>query len=513
LRASARADPESAAAGGRRERGAHGIATFSAPPLPMKPVFIVHNSLTRKKEPFRTLTPKLVRMYNCGPTVYSRAHIGNMRSYLFADTLRRWLEYSGFEVKQVMNITDVGHLTDDAEDGEDKIEVQARREKKDPLEISRGYTELFMRDLEELGCERAFVYPRASEHVTEMLEMIDGLVAKGFAYQTDGNVYFEVSKFPHYGRLSGNKVEDLDAGARIEVREEKRHPADFALWKSDPHHLMKWTSRYGPDGFPGWHIECSAMAKKHLGEQIDIHTGGEDNIFPHHECEIAQSESYSGKPFATYWMHAKFLQVDGGKMSKSLGNVYSLDDVKAKGFSPRALRYCLIRGHYRQPLNFTWDILKEAAAALENLDDLAARLRRAMHGEGVSASADDGLEELADVHAEFEAGMNDDLNVPRALSALHKLRTLMLEERLGISAAAQAMHFLERANGVLGVMRMKEELLDADIQAAIDARQRARKERNFKESDRIRDELLAKGILLEDTPKGVVWKRKAGSQP
>jgi cysteinyl-tRNA synthetase len=500
---------KSGASAGRRGRAAAGIATFSGRERVMKSTFTVYNTLTKEKEPFRTLTPKSVRMYNCGPTVYSRAHIGNMRSYLFADTLRRWLEYSGLEVKQVMNITDVGHLTDDADAGEDKIEAQARREKKDPLEISRGYTELFLRDLEELGCERAFVYPRASEHVPEMLAMIDGLVAKGFAYQTDGNVYFEVSTFPRYGRLSGNRVEDLDAGARIEVREEKRHPADFALWKSDPHHLMKWQSRYGPDGFPGWHIECSAMARKHLGDQIDIHTGGEDNIFPHHECEIAQSECFTGKTFASYWMHAKFLQVDGGKMSKSLGNVYSLDDVKAKGFAARALRYCLIRGHYRQPLNFTWDILKEASAALENLDDLAARLRRAMSGEGVSPSADDGLEELADVQEEFESGMNDDLNVPRALSALHKLRTAMLEERLGISAAAQGLRFLERANGALGVIRMKEELLDADIQDAIDARQRARKERNFKESDRIRDELLAKGIVLEDTAKGVVWKRKS----
>ena len=293
------------------------------------------------------------------------------------------------------------------------------------------------------------------------------------------------------------------------MREEKRHPADFALWKSDPHHVMKWESRFGPHGFPGWHIECSAMAKKHLGEQIDIHTGGEDNIFPHHECEIAQSEAYTGQPFANLWMHSKFLQVDGGKMSKSLGNVYSLDDVKQKGFSVRALRFCLIRGHYRQPLNFTWEIMKEATAALENLDDLVLRLRRAAGGQGAAPSSDDGLEEVADVRDEFEAAMDDDLNTPRAIGALFKLRTAALEERLGSSAASQALQFVARANSVLGVIQLEEENLDAAVEAQIAAREAARKRKDFRESDRIRDELLAQGIVLEDTPKGVLWKKKA----
>src|SRR5262245_42650173 len=249
-------------------------------------------------------------MYNCGPTVYNRQHIGNFRTFLFADTLRRWLEYLGFEVRQVMNITDVGHLTDDERgEGEDKIEVQARREKKDPWQISREYTRQFLADIGELGLLEARVRPRASEHVPEMLEVIERLITKGHAYQVGGDVYFDVSTFDRYGRLSGNRVSELEAGARVEVRPEKRHPADFALWKSDPHHLMKWSSRFGPDGFPGWHIECTAMAFKHLGEELDIHTGGEDNIFPHHECEIAQSECASGKPFARTWMHSKFLQV------------------------------------------------------------------------------------------------------------------------------------------------------------------------------------------------------------
>jgi len=472
--------------------------------------FTVYNTLTGKKEPFRSLESGVVRMYNCGPTVYSRAHIGNFRAYLFADTLRRWLEASGYTVRQVMNITDVGHLLDDADEGEDKIEAQAKREKRDPWEISRGYTELFMKDLALLGCEAAFVYPKASDHVPEMLEMIDGLVAKGFAYQAGQDVYFEVSKFSRYGRLSGNTVEALDAGNRIEVREEKRHPADFALWKSDAAHIMKWSSRYGPDGFPGWHIECSAMARKHLGDRIDIHTGGEDNIFPHHECEIAQSECFTGEPFSTYWMHTKFLQVDGGKMSKRLGNVYSLDDVKERGYEPRHLRFCLLRGHYRQPLNFTWGILAESKSALANLDDLVVRLRRAQGGQGAAPSADDGLEEVADAQAEFNAAMDDDLNTPRAIAALMKLRNIVIEERLGSMAAAAALKFVEhRANKVFGCIQVDEQSLDSDVERAIEARQDARKRKDFQESDRIRDELLSQGIVLEDTAKGVVWRKKS----
>src|SRR5688572_20778231 len=302
--------------------------------------FEVYNSLSRRKEAFRSLEPGLVRMYNCGPTVYSRAHIGNFRAFLFADLLRRWLEHSGYEVRQVMNITDVGHLTDEmAGAGEDRIEAAARREGRDPWKIAEGYTELFLADARRLGIQPALAYPRASAHVPEMVEIIEGLIDKGHAYQVDGNVYFEVRTFPRYGRLSGNRIDDTEAGARVAVRDEKRDPADFALWKSDPHHLMKWPTRFGPHGFPGWHIECSAMARKHLGDRIDIHTGGEDNVFPHHECEIAQTEAYTGAPFATYWMHTKFLQVDGGKMSKRLGNTYSVDDVLAKGFEPRHLRF------------------------------------------------------------------------------------------------------------------------------------------------------------------------------
>ena len=470
--------------------------------------FEVHNSLTKRKEVFRSLEPGLVRMYNCGPTVYSRAHIGNFRAFLFADLLRRWLEHSGYTVQQVMNITDVGHLTDEmAGVGEDRIEAAARREGLDPWKIAEGYTQQFLTDLALLGIEPAMVYPRASGHVPEMLEIIEGLIAKGHAYQVEGNVYFEVRTFPRYGRLSGNKLDETEAGARVSVREEKRDPADFALWKSDPHHLMKWNTRFGPDGFPGWHIECSAMARKHLGDRIDIHTGGEDNVFPHHECEIAQTESFTGAPFATYWMHSKFLQVDGGKMSKSLGNTYLVDDVVARGFSVRALRFALLRGHYRQPLNYTWEVQKDAASALATLEDLVQRLLRLAKDEGTGASGGEDL--VLHARTEFVAGMDDDLNVSRAISALFGLRTAALEGRLSRAAAEAALLLVKAANRVFGVLEIDEQDLGARIQDRIDARQAARRRKDFKLSDLIRDELLAGGILLEDTPQGVVWRRRS----
>ena len=470
----------------------------------------VHNSLTKRKELFRSLERGRVLMYNCGPTVYGRAHVGNFRAYLFADTLRRWLEDRGYEVRQVMNITDVGHFTDDDEDrGEDKLEAQARRTGRDPWKISEEYTRLFFQDLEALGCRPAAVYPRASDHIPQMLEMIDGLVERGFAYAVDGNVYFDVRRFERYGALSGNRVEDCEAGARIAVNEEKHHPADFALWKSDPRHVMKWESHYGPHGFPGWHIECSAMARAHLGARIDIHTGGEDNIFPHHECEIAQTEAFTGAPFATYWMHTKFLQVDGGKMSKSLGNVYSLDDVREKGFSVRALRYTLLRGHYRQPLNFTWDVMRDSQRALETLDELVQRLHQAQ--EGAEDRGEAGLELVADVRREFEEAMDDDLHVPRALAAVFRLVGPAREGGLGVRAAVEALEFLGRVHAVLGILELGAVRLDEEVERAITAREDARKRRDFAEADRIRKALLARGVVLEDTPRGTVWRRESPS--
>jgi cysteinyl-tRNA synthetase len=469
---------------------------------------VVYDTLTKGKRPFVPRESGVVRMYNCGPTVYGRAHIGNLRTFTFADVLRRWLEYGGLEVRQVMNVTDVGHLTDDERgEGEDKVEAQARREKRDPYEISRQWTERFFSDIRALGFRPAMVYPRASEHVPEMLEMIERLLASGHAYLAGEDVYFDVSRFPAYGRLSGNRVADLEAGARVAVRGEKRNPEDFALWKSDARHLMKWKTRFGEHGFPGWHIECSAMSRKHLGEELDLHTGGEDNIFPHHECEIAQSEAASGRTFVRYWMHARFLQVDGGKMSKRLGNVYTLDDVVAKGFGPRVLRMFFLTGHYRTQLNFTWDALRAAAAQLENLDDLARRLRRAAAGADAASEPEAGLELLARQRAAFEAALDDDLNTPEALAALARLRAAALERRFGREAARAALDWLQRANGVLGVIQVEEENLDERVQAQIAARLAARERRDFAAADRIRQELLEQGIVLEDGPRGTTWRR------
>jgi cysteinyl-tRNA synthetase len=465
--------------------------------------FHVYDTLTHAKREFVPLEPGKVRMYNCGPTVYDRIHIGNLRSFLFADVLRRWLEYQGYEVLQVMNITDVGHVQNDADEGADKLEERARSEGADPWEISRRCTEQFFADMQALNTLPAHVYPRATDHIPEMLEITRGLIEKGHAYQVGENVYFDVTSFARYGRLSGNRVEDLDAGARIAVHEDKRHPADFALWKSDPLHVMKWDSPFGPDGFPGWHIECSAMARAHLGDSIDIHTGGEDNVFPHHECEIAQSESFTGQPFAGYWMHARFLQVDGGKMGKSLGNFYTLDDVAEHGFEPRVLRFTLIRGHYRQPLNFTWDIMAESRAALAKLDDLVLRLRRAADG----AEPDPEAALAGEARASFEAALEDDLGVPAALAALFTLRDRVLKDEPAPGAAAAALAFLERANSVLGVIDLEEQGLDDGVESLIEARNAARAARDFAESDRIRDELLERGIVLEDGPSGTTWRR------
>ena len=337
--------------------------------------------------------------------------------------------------------------------------------------------------------------------------MVEKLIEKGHAYRVGENVYFDVSSYEPYGKLSGNKVDDLEAGARLAVNEEKKNPADFALWKADAHHIMKWDTVFGPHGFPGWHIECSAMAMKYLGQSFDIHTGGEDNIFPHHECEIAQSECFTGERFATYWMHTKFLQVDGGKMSKSLGNVWNVDDVLERGYESRALRFALLRGHYRQPLNFTWDILAESARALEGLDDLVNRLKR------LTDASDAGAELVAAAAAAFSEAMNDDLNVPKALAALFVLRSDVLEGAVKGESAEAALALLGRADGVLGVLKAEEGADgaedDAVINALVAARQAARESKDWAAADQARDELNARGIVVEDTSDGgTAWFRK-----
>ncbi len=465
---------------------------------------VLYNTLTRRKEPFAPAAPSKVRMYNCGPTVYSQAHIGNFRSFLMADTLRRWLEVSGYEVEQVMNLTDVGHLREEDEQdaGVDRMEVAARREKLDPWEIADKYIALFFRDLDALGIQRAHHYPRATEYIAEQIAMAEALVANGHAYVVDGEVSFSVESFPTYGQLSGNTPDELLAGARIDVNEDKRDPRDFALWKRDAKHIMQWDSPWGR-GFPGWHLECSAMARSLLGDTLDIHTGGEDNIFPHHECEIAQSQSTTGQPFVKHWMHARFLQVDGGKMSKTLGNLYTVDELEAKGHPPVAVRYLLTRVHYRQVMNFTFDGLEQAAAAVRRLRLFASELDDLADG----AAPGTPPRWVTEAGERFDAGMNDDLNASAALEGVFHL--VNESHRLGPRGAdaAAARVALDRFDRVLGVLAHEDGSVDDEIEQLIVERAAARDNKDWATADRIRDQLAEMGVELLDGKDGVKWRR------
>jgi cysteinyl-tRNA synthetase len=482
----------------------------------------LYNTRSRSEEVFEPLDPPRVRMYHCGPTVYNYAHIGNLSAWVFADILRRVIEYAGYEVTQVMNITDVGHLTvDDVADarGEDKLEAAARRENRTPWDLARHYTRCFFADLEALGIKAAHYYPRATEFVPEMIELIQELEKNGFAYRAGADVYFDISRFPAYGALSGNTLEKLEAGARVEVREEKRSPHDFALWKTDPKHIMQWPSPWGR-GFPGWHIECSAMARRFLGDSFDIHTGGEDNIFPHHECEIAQSEGATGKPFVRYWLHTRFLLVDGKKMSKSLGNFYTLRDIEAKGYSPRELRYLFISTHYRTQPNFTFEGLDAARRALERLDRFVEKVSGEAAGAGGEATADLSLVMAA--RRAFDDAVAADLNISLALGAIFELVREGNKRVFPPGEADAVLGFLRDVDQVLGVLfwtplaeRRGSEapparaagLAEAEAQALLDRREAARKAKDFATSDRLRDELRKGGWVVEDTPRGPRLKR------
>ncbi|MBM3984773.1 MAG: cysteine--tRNA ligase [Planctomycetes bacterium] len=473
---------------------------------------VLHDTLARAKVPFAPLAPPAVRMYNCGPTVYSPAHIGNFRSFLLGDVLRRWLEVSGFRVTQVMNITDVGHARDDDPDfGEDKLDAAARKEKLDPWQVADKYTALFLQDLDALGLQRPHQQPRATQYIPQMIEIIQRLVASGHAYVSGHDVYYSVPSFPDYGRLSGNTGDDLLAGARVEVREAKRDPRDFALWKSDPHHLMQWDSPWGR-GFPGWHIECSAMSRACLGDgTLDVHTGGEDNIFPHHECEIAQSEGAFGVPFVRHWLHARFLQVEGAKMSKSLGNLYTVGQLEQMGHPPVAVRFALLRSHYRQVLNFTFDGLRQAASDVRRLRMFDVRLREAIAGPAWTRNMGGGEEPayVAAARAKFDDGMNDDLNVSAALDGVFSLMNDANREGVQGAASGFVLRELQRFDRVLGVLERDSGsgLFDAEIEALIAKRNAARSMRDYKTADAVRTQLAAMGIELLDGKDGVKWRR------
>ncbi len=458
----------------------------------------LYNTLTRQKEDFKPLEEGTARIYSCGPTVYQYAHIGNLRTYVFMDMLRRVLQYNGLKLKHVMNITDVGHLVADADEGEDKMMKTARETRKTPWEIAEYYTGVFMEDIGALNIGKPEFIPKATEHITEMIEFVEELVKLGYGYETGDGIYFDIMKFKGYGKLSGLDLEGQIAGARVDVNEEKRHPADFALWKKAPkEHIMQWPSPWGM-GYPGWHIECSAMSRKYLGDVFDIHTGGVDHIPVHHENEIAQSEALLGKPAVNYWLHGEFLLVDNGKMSKSLGNTYTVSDLRKNGLSPLAFRYMCLNANYRSKLNFTWDGIKAAQVSLDRLLEGVLAHKNA----GSQIEVDPGL--IASFEKDFEEAINDDLNIPRALGVAWNVA------RYGTKANA-LYRLLVKMDSVFGLDFDKAaekpaagaQELEPEIAELVDRRQQARKDKNWKLADEIRAQLNGMGYVLEDTAQGV----------
>lgn len=449
-----------------------------------------YNTLTKKKELFKTIEPQKVKMYSCGPTVYKDATIGNMRTNLFQDTLRRVLEYNGYEVKQVMNITDVGHLVSDADEGEDKMLKSAREEHKAPMEIAEHYTKLFFKDLDRLNIEIPEVICKATDHIKEMLEMVQKIMERGYAYETSTAIYFDVSKLDEYGILSGIKLDEQKSGARVEVDPEKKHPYDFALWiKAPENHLMKWDSPWGPS-YPGWHIECSAMSTKYLGEEFDIHTGGIDLIPTHHENEIAQNKGACGKIPAHYWMHGEYLLINGGKMSKSLGNVYLLDDIVNRGYDPLVYRLFNFSCHYKGKLNFTWEGIESASVALNRL--------REGYQKHLAGNANISDDVIAEIENKFHQAINDDLNMPLAMSAVWE--AVKYQDK-----SPKMAKLLEKFDTVLGVKitEKKEEEIPQEILDLVEQRKVARQDKNWAESDRLRDLITEKGYGVKDTKDGV----------
>jgi len=455
------------------------------------------NTWGRKKEVFRPLKKDFVRIYDCGPTVYFYAHIGNLWRYLVSDFLRRILEYNGYRVKQVMNITDVGHLTEDdllaADSGEDKIEVAARKEKKTVWQIAEFYTQAYLKDRRYLNILDPHVICKATEHIPQMIALIKKLEAKGFAYRLPDRVCFDVAKFKNYGKLSGKKLEELKMGARLEPIPGKKNPYDFSLWIKDEKHLMKWDSPWGV-GYPGWHIECSAMSMHYLGPQLDIHSGGEDNIFPHHENEIAQSEAVTGKRFVRYWIHVRHNLVGGKKMSKSKGNLYLLSDLLQRGFSPLSYRYLCLTNHYRSKLNFTWRALKASQKALERLRGLVAQWRK-------TASSPDRKAEKR-WQAKFVEAINDDIGTPQGLAVMWEM---IADKSL---PAASKLNLVLDFDRVLGLRLEQEEKIKipAAILKLVKEREKLREKGDFAQADKIRQQIAKKGFALQDTPEGTVVK-------
>jgi len=466
------------------------------------------NTLTRRKEKFLPLEKGKVKIYTCGPTVYWFAHIGNFRTFIFEDILRRVLEYNGYQVTHVMNITDVGHLTSDADTGEDRIEIGARRERKSAWEIADFYAKAFFRDAERLNLLRPTIVCKATDHIQDMIALVKKLEEKGFTYIIDDGVYFDTSKLKDYGKLTGMNFdrlnETLKAGARVEFNPQKRNITDFALWKFSPKdqkRQMEWDSPWGR-GFPGWHLECSAMSMKYLGETFDIHCGGIDHIQVHHTNEIAQSEAATGKEFVRYWLHAAFL-VLGKKMrmGKSEGNIITIQDIVDKGFDPLAFRYLCLTAHYKSQLEFTWESLEAAQKALFTLREHVRRLRESLGKEAKESGKKKVFQKM------FLEAINDDLDMPKALSVVWNL--VRSEEPL---SSKEKYELLLEFDKVLGLDLAKEiriEEMPKEIEELIRKREEARKKRDWETADEIRKKLHEMGIILEDTPEGVRWRRRS----
>jgi cysteinyl-tRNA synthetase len=488
----------------------------------------LHNSLTRNKDEFEPLEKGSVGIYVCGPTVYGHAHLGHAKSYVSFDVLVRYLRYLEYSVTYVQNITDVGHLTDNADEGEDKIAEAAKKEKKHPMALAEYYTHSYFEDMDKLNCVRPDISPRASGHITEQIGLVKTLLEKGFAYEVNGSVYFDVSKFEDYGKLSGRNVEDMLAGARVEVSPDKKVPVDFALWKkAEPSHIMQWPSPWGM-GFPGWHLECSVMSTKYLGKTFDIHGGGLENQFPHHECEIAQAEAANDVQFVRYWLHNNMVTVDGQKMGKSLNNFITLKQAFSgaherltKSYDPLAIRQLILNSHYRSPLDFSDAALFAAQSGYEKITETVKTVRKRMQQAAEGELDDKAMEELKQLREKFEAAMNDDLNTSVALSVMFDIVRLtngLLEDDNTTSGTFSAVDVLMGRLGadVLGIVKDEypqiapadEQMLDKLVNVLIEQRNKARKEKNFGAADAIRDKLDEIGVVLEDRPDRTEWRRK-----
>ena len=462
----------------------------------------IYNTQNNRKEEFIPLNEGEVNFYVCGPTVYNFFHIGNARPFVVFDTVRRYLEYKGYRVNFVQNFTDV----------DDKIIKRAIEEGISSEEVGDKYIKEYFDDADALGVRRATKHPRVTETIPEIIEFVKVLVDKGYAYAENGNVYYDTKKFEGYGKLSGQSVEDLVSGARIEVNAEKKSPTDFVLWKSQKPGEPGWQSPWGM-GRPGWHIECSVMSTKYLGDTLDIHAGGQDLIFPHHENEIAQSEAATGKPYVRYWMHNGYITINNEKMSKSKGNFFTVRDIR-KEYDGEVIRFFLLSAHYRNPINFNRDLMEQAKVSLERLYNTKKNLEH-ISKHAVRVEMDEAeknvLREMDSHESKFVAAMDDDMNTADALAAIFELSKHINSQTDGKSSK----EFVEKAlgkfaelSGVLGFLEKQEELLDSDIQELIDRRQLARKEKNYQLADEIRDKLSDQGIVLEDTPQGVKWKRR-----